>query len=275
MTIVAMTREMGTRGKDVAGFLVDRLDLRVVHPELVETPAERDEAPAGSEVHRFLNGGEDDSRSAAGPGGNGYMTPDEVLTLASRGNVVIRGWGSARLLHAIPHIICVRVCAPIEDRIAEMKKRLGVDEDVAHREILRSDAAHAGAFERFFGADWRDPLNYDLVLNTAHLSPEACADIIVEAAKSPAFQETDASRRALADRLAESQITSLLKIDDAIKARARNVYVAVADGVVSLFGAARDQGAARDIESAIRAKIGCERIQNTIQTTGALHSTSG
>jgi hypothetical protein len=162
----------------------------------------------------------------------------------------------------------------MEDRISEMMKRLGVNENVAHREIQRNDAAHAGVLERFFGADWRDPLNYDLVLNTGHLSPEACADIIIDAAKSPAFQETDTSRRALADRLAEAQIDVLMHNDDDIGARASNVYASVSDGIVNLYGAAHDRFAARDIESAIRKKIGCEMIQNTIHVTGALHRSS-
>jgi hypothetical protein len=203
------------------------------------------------------------------------MTPAEVLTRASRGNVVIRGWGSARLLHTIPHIVCVRVCAPMEDRIEEMVRRLSVTEEVAHDEIRRSDASHATSFERFFGTDWRDPLNYDLVLNTGQLSPEACAEIIIDASKSPVFQETDASRRNLADKLVEAQVTSLLNTDDDIQARARNVYVSVVDGVVNLYGAVRDRSAAREIDGAIRTKVGCQTIQNSIQTTGALLGSSG
>ncbi len=57
MTVIAMTREMGTRGKDVAKHLLDRLDVRLVHHELVEAPFDRQKAPGRSEVHRFLNGG--------------------------------------------------------------------------------------------------------------------------------------------------------------------------------------------------------------------------
>ena len=36
MTVVAMTREMGSLGKDVASGLAERLNLTVVHHELVE-----------------------------------------------------------------------------------------------------------------------------------------------------------------------------------------------------------------------------------------------
>ncbi len=35
MTVIAMTREMGTLGKDVAAGLAKALDIEVVHHELV------------------------------------------------------------------------------------------------------------------------------------------------------------------------------------------------------------------------------------------------
>jgi cytidylate kinase len=270
MTVIAMTREMGTRGKEVAQHLADRLDVRLVHHELVEAPFDRQKAPGQSEVHRFLNGGAENGEPCnSSPAINGYMTPEEVFAFASRGHIIFRGWGAARLLHSIPHILSVRICAPMEDRVNEMMKRLGVDEAVARREIKRNDASHGTAFSRFFGTDWRDPSNYDLVLNTGQLAPETCADILVDAVMSPAFRETDASRSALADRLTEARIASLLRNGDAaIKARTKNVHVSVSDGVVMLYGATRDCGAARDIERAIRAHTGAEAVQNNIQATG-------
>jgi hypothetical protein len=36
MTVIAMTREMGSLGKDVAAGLADQMGLTVVHHELVE-----------------------------------------------------------------------------------------------------------------------------------------------------------------------------------------------------------------------------------------------
>jgi cytidylate kinase len=112
MAVIAMTREMGTLGKDVAAGLAERLGLTVVHHELVEHVAER----AGmreSEVHRFLEGESSlfdrwtiDSKRLS------RYTAEEVLELALRGNVLIRGWGATYLLRSVPHVICVRICAP-------------------------------------------------------------------------------------------------------------------------------------------------------------------
>ena len=124
MAVIAMTREMGTLGKDVAAGLAERLGLTVVHHELVEHVAER----AGmreSEVHRFLEGESSlfdrwtiDSKRLS------RYTAEEVLELALRGNVVIRGWGATYLLRSVPHVICVRICAPMSFREEVLKQRL-------------------------------------------------------------------------------------------------------------------------------------------------------
>jgi osmotically-inducible protein OsmY len=94
-------------------------------------------------------------------------------------------------------------------------------------------------------------------------------DIVTDAAKRLAFRDTDASRGAFADQLTEARITEVLSNVDAIRTRARNVYVSVSDGVVTLFGAVRDSGAARDIEQAVRTGARIDAVQNDIHTIGA------
>lgn len=266
MTVIAMTREMGTRGKDVAEILADRLSSKLVYHELVEEAPERTRTTESSEVRRFLHAGAGEGEAAHAPTDrHGQMTPEEVFEVASRGNVIIRGWGPVRLLRPVPHVLCVRVCAPMEVRVGEMVRRLGVTAEAARREIERSDAAHTSIFARFFGTDWRDALNYDLVLNTAKLAPTECADIIGDAVMSPAFSETEELHRALADRLTEARIAALLRNDPAVKAWARNVYVLVADGKVTLNGIVRTPGAHQEIERVIRDRTGTEAIRNNVQ----------
>ncbi|MGE0698495.1 MAG: cytidylate kinase family protein, partial [Hyphomicrobiaceae bacterium] len=56
MAVIAMTREMGTLGRDVAAGLADRLGLQIVHHELVESDIAARSGLRESEVHRFLEG---------------------------------------------------------------------------------------------------------------------------------------------------------------------------------------------------------------------------
>ena len=265
MTVVAMTREMGSLGKEVARRAADRLDLTIIHHEMIGSAAERADTGSTSAVARFLEVGPDPKQHRnGGLTHNGYLTPSEILGLALRGDVLIRGWGAPRLLRSIPHILTVRVCAPVEQRVEEMCRRLGLDARTARREIDRSDAEHAHAFLRFFASDWRSPTNYDMVLNTGHLSVESCADILIDAARSATLAETAESRRMLEDRLLEARIAERLRGAEPFGRRASYVQGSVDAGRVRLYGAVSDGGTAREIEEMVRGLPGVAEIRSEI-----------
>jgi len=54
MTVIAMTREMGSRGREVALGLADRLGLEIVHHELIEQYLAARLNLTESAVHHFL-----------------------------------------------------------------------------------------------------------------------------------------------------------------------------------------------------------------------------
>lgn len=56
MVAIAMTREMGTLGKDVAQGIADQLDLKVIHHEVVEHDLAERLGMQESAVHRYLEG---------------------------------------------------------------------------------------------------------------------------------------------------------------------------------------------------------------------------
>jgi len=243
MAVIAMTREMATLGRDVAAGLAERLGLHVVHHELVAQDIAGRAGARESEVLRFLEGGAklldrwrvDTARVSR-------YTAEQILDLAVKGNVVIRGWGATYLLRNVPHVVCVRICSPMQDRERVLMQRLGInDRATARREIERNDAAHNGTMQRLFGIDWTDPALYSLVLNTARIKVEDCVEHIVKVAQSPAFQETSASRLALNDELILSKVHSALDRRFGSSASALGVQAEVAAGKVVLKGALSDQ----------------------------------
>ena len=264
MAIVAMTREMGTLGKEVARTFARRTGYSVLHAELVESTDGRRQ-DGESEVFRFLEGSEkelDKWRSNRAKGG--YLTPEDVLEIALEGDVLIRGWGATRLLKSVPNVLSVRVCAPLAFRRAQMQQRLGVDERTAVREIARSDATHSQTFLRFFGADWTDPAGYDLVLNTEHLTPELCADILYDAVDNPNFRETAETRRELTDRLLKARITAALGADPALGRYGRNIQVTVDDAEVRLYGVVVDGHSRQRAEQVASEQDGIRSLRNEI-----------
>ena len=59
MVAIAMTREMGTLGKDVAQGIAESLNLNVVHSELVEHDLATRLGVQESTVHHYLEGNVD------------------------------------------------------------------------------------------------------------------------------------------------------------------------------------------------------------------------
>ncbi|MFT7576612.1 MAG: cytidylate kinase [Alphaproteobacteria bacterium] len=252
MTVIAMTREMGTLGKDVAAGVAERLGIKVVHHELVERQLADRLKTSESAVHRFLEGEASlwerwkiDSKRLS------RFSSEEVLDLAMQGNVLIRGWGAAQLLRDVSHVICVRVCAPMTHRIDEMKQRLGVDSaDIAQREIERNDDAHARAVQRQFQTDWRDPTGYNAIINTAYVPVEVAIAMLQQLSKSGAYEPTDDSRADLLDKLLEARVRSTMdeRLPDSPIGTGLGVTVTrgnvVINGVVS-----RTDSIANDIEA--------------------------
>lgn len=266
MAIIAMTREMATLGRDVAAGLAERLGLDIVHHELVaQDIAERAGMPE-SEVQRFL-GGEASllSRWRVNKARMSRYTAEEILELAVKGNVLIRGWGATYLLRNVPHVVCVRICAPMADRERVLMQRLGItDRATARREIERNDAAHNGTMQRLFGIDWTDPALYALVLNTARIPIADCVEHIVNVAGSPAFQETAQSRMALSDQLILSKVHSALDRRFGSSATALGLDAEVEAGKVVLKGALSDQRLIAETVRLMHSISGVQAVESRI-----------
>jgi cytidylate kinase len=259
MAVIAMTREMGSLGKDVAAGLADQMGLTVVHQELVEHNLAERLGVQESTVHRYLEGGASllerwkiDKQNLS------RYTAEEILELARKGNVVIRGWGATGVLRHIPNVLRVRVCADMGFRERVMLQRLGItDTSQARREIERSDAAHAATVRSFFGVDWQNPLLYHLVLNTGSIPVETCVTIVRLLAERPEFQETEETRSALADKLVEYRVRAAL--GDAL---ATPINIDVTKGKVTLTGTTmRPIG---NVEQLVRGIPGVTEVENRI-----------
>ena len=151
MTVIAMTREMGSLGRDVALALAEELGLDLVQHQLVEHVADKMHLRENS-VNRFLEGkagllerwGIDEKELS-------LYTTEEILQVATRGNVLVRGWGATYVLRKVPHVLCVRICASEASRVAVLMRRIGIDDPVvARKEILGSDAAHLRTMQHLF-----------------------------------------------------------------------------------------------------------------------------
>lgn len=212
MPVIAMNQEMGSQGKFVAERLAEELGLEIVRHEVIDHVAEKMHVRK-STLQRFLEGkagllerwGTDETTLA-------LFEVEELLELAAKGNVLIRGWGATYLLRRISHVVCVRVCAPFDLRVKLLMERLDTDdEEFARKEIRRSDTAHLANMQHQFGVTWGDPLLYDIVLNTERVSIDSCIEQVKLLVQRPEFQETPESHMQLVNLTLEYHIRSALQ----------------------------------------------------------------
>jgi cytidylate kinase len=261
MVAIAMTREMGTLGKDVAQGIADSLGLKVIHSELVEHDLAARLGVQESAVHHYLEGSASllerwqiDKEKLS------RYTAEEILELARDGNVIIRGWGAVAVLRAVPHVLRVRVCAPMPFRERVIMERLNLkDAGEARREIDKNDAAHARIMRGGFGVNWQDPQLYHVVLNTGSVPVDTCVRIVRLLTDDPGFQESVASRAVLADRLIQTRARTLL---DAVAAN--GLDVAVTAGKVTLSGAIGHGGDLAGAVEKIRHIEGVKDVENNV-----------
>jgi cytidylate kinase len=235
MPVVALTQEMGSLSKDVAKALARDLGLTTMRHEVVDHVASK-MLVSRSLIKRLREGKAGAiERFTADREGMAIYSAEEVLEIAARGNVVLRGWGATYLLRVVPHVVCVRVTRSFAKRVEWLLAHLDTDDaEFAADEIRRSDQAHAARMHAQFGVTWGDPLLYDLVLNTERISVESCVQQIRSLMERPEFSETEASRALLQGLALQARVRAALKADE--RTRDVNVVIDSTAGRVALRG---------------------------------------
>jgi len=216
MPVVAMTHEMGSLARDVALELAAQLGLKSIQHEVGDLIAERMHVPK-SLIRRLREGKAGLlEKFKVDEGSEAIFTAEEVLTIASEGDVVIRGWGATCLLRPVPHIPCVRVTRSVENRVRWLMENLDLDApETALHEIRRSDRTHAARMHERFSVTWGDPVLYDLTLNTDRVSIESCVTQISHLLSRPEFQEPPETRATLENMTLEAHVRAALRGDTA------------------------------------------------------------
>ncbi len=185
--------------------------------------------------------------------------------------MLIRGWGGTLLLKNVPHIARIRVCAPMEVRVQRLMERLETDdEELARREIQVDDAARAARMEEAFEVRWGDPTLYDLTLNTERVAIAQCVEQVIALVKSPAFQETPASRQLLADLALQARARAALRADE--RTDGIDIDIRVSGGEVQLRGIVVDEREKRMCRDVVQAIPGVKSVRDELRTmAGGAH----
>ena len=159
---------------------------------------------------------------------------------AQKDRIIYHGNAGHLLLQEVPHVLCIRLIAPMPFRIGMVMERQHLSREAAIRCIENADRQRRDWSRFLYGKDWLDPLLYDLFINLKTMTVESAAEIAAEAARREEYQPTDASRKAMDDLVLTSRVRAALAADE----RTASVEVAIHadDGVVSLRGKLRPEG---------------------------------
>jgi cytidylate kinase len=181
MAAITISRQMNSRGDELALHVAEQLGWRRVCRDLINQAALAAGAPqvALAEIDEFGFLG----IRPSGKEWRAYRRQIEriILELADQGNVVIVGRGGQVVLRGRPDVLHVRVVAPPEVRVAWLQQEKGLSLEAAQTGLAQRDKSRAGFLRRSFKIQVNDPTLYHLTLNTGFLDLSQAATVIVQA----------------------------------------------------------------------------------------------
>lgn len=178
MTVVTISRQMGSMGLEVGQAAARRLNYRMVCREVINQAALQAGVPEaalaaidelgllGLKLKR-----EETARYLA-------AVHAIVTDLAGAGNVVIVGRAGQVILRGRAGVVHVRVIAPLELRIERIMEWKKVNRETAGRLVQHSDRARAAYLRKNYQTRVDDPGLYDVVISTGRLSLDQAAELV-------------------------------------------------------------------------------------------------
>jgi len=178
MTIVTISRQMGSLGSQIAYQLAEVLGYRLVWRELINIAARRSGFPEMALAEIDELGLLDISPSPKACRAYREAVDQIVAELADEGRVVLLGRAGQVILARCPDALHVRVVAPPALRAERVASRLNISPECAAAQVEASDKHRTQYLRRFYHVRWDDPMLYHLVLNTAFVEPGPAITLI-------------------------------------------------------------------------------------------------
>jgi cytidylate kinase len=191
MAIITISRELAALGDETANELAKQLNYRFVDRSKLEECI-KNHGVTGQNLEKYderkpsfwasLSRDRDDYI---------HYLKSAVLNEAKDDNCIIMGRGAFIILKDLPGVVPVHLISSRDVRIARVKSYFHCDEKHALKIISQSDQDRTGFHKYFFEIDWKDISNYQLTINTSHLHPAVCADVIKNLLVNTVNNETE------------------------------------------------------------------------------------
>jgi len=182
--VITISRERGSGGTAVGKKVAEILGWDFYDRELINHVAEHMGAPPqvieshDERSHGFLHNLLLQLLEGHRPTETQYLRAliRILRSIRRRGRAVVMGRGAHLVL---PDALRVRIVAPTEVRIERLAAQENLPLAEARRQLLTADRDRAQFVSAHFGVDPADPYYFDLTINTAAVSVEQAAHLIV------------------------------------------------------------------------------------------------
>lgn len=200
--VITIARGFGSGGKEIAEKLSGQLDIPWYERQLLQMASEQSGIAEGifAEMDEKLKGHrlatilkaiphkyvvEPTSRRFTSDINLFNIQADIVRSLAKSESCIIVGKCANILLKDYPNVISIYIEAPREACVKSVVKKLGVTEEEAHKLIAKTDKYRYDYYKFYTGGkDWRDPVAYDMTLNSDRIGRENCVRVICDYLKT-------------------------------------------------------------------------------------------
>jgi hypothetical protein len=108
-------------------------------------------------------------------------TVDTIVRLSRLGNCIIVGRGGNMITRGFSNVLHVRFIGTLEKRVQQMATAKHTSKKEAQQYAKKEDAARKRYLKQHYHCDIDDPILYDLVINTDHLSDNEVVQILLAA----------------------------------------------------------------------------------------------
>ena len=177
-------------------------------------------------------------------------------------NLIYHGHAGHFLLEGIKHVLKIRVIAELPDRIKAAMERNNLSEKEAEKYIELVDKERAKWTNFLYARDWTSPSLYDIVINSSQLSIENSINTIVKLVKSPIFESTPESQKAMNDLLVSSRVRAALAQTKQV--RLGYLDIKADSGIVSINGRSKSRKILKLISEITRSVAGVKEVKMNV-----------
>jgi len=203
-TVITIARSFGSGGKEIGLKLAGKLDIPCYEQEILKMASEMsginemlyhetDEKLRTSLVLKRLHGLFNPDSNAPSPASADFTSDDSLFQfqakvirdLANSVSCIIVGKCADKVLAGRKNIVRVYIWAPIEKRTESIMNKLHIGHDEALRLINKTDKYRRDYYKYYSGgAEWVDPENYDMILNSDAITRDGCVAMLEDYVKN-------------------------------------------------------------------------------------------